>query len=87
MEIVINFNKVFQNPKLFLRGEAFYLANQEIENSLNMKSKSDTLYSNLNGNLQIHRIVRKEENFYNIQVKVFTALEKKCILTLTAYYK
>jgi hypothetical protein len=81
------FNKIFQTPKILLRGEAFYLANQEIENSLNMKSKSDTVYSNLNRNLQIRRMVRKEEKLYNIQVEVFTTLEKKCILNLSAYYK
>ncbi len=81
------FNNIFQNPKILLRGQALTLANQEIERSINIKAQTDSIYKNQTGNLEVRRMIKRNDNLTNINVSIFSTSAKKEILSLSAYYK
>ncbi|MBU0474987.1 MAG: hypothetical protein KKF62_12605 [Bacteroidetes bacterium] len=81
------FNLVFSNPKILLRSEALYLADQEIENSLNNKVSRDTSYTNNNGNILVERKISSDNNLTKVKISVFSKSNKQIILSLSSLYK
>lgn len=84
---VMVYKNFFSNPKMLLRNEALYLANQEISNSINMKFITDTVYSNENGNLTVERKIYDMETFNKIVVSVVFLQNKKELVKLSADIK
>lgn len=80
------FSNLFNNERI-LRGEALSIAQQEISRVLSEKSETDTLFKNEKGNLQIRRVVYKEEKLNLIEIMVSKSSNDSLILTLKAAYK
>ena len=71
---------------MFLKNEALHLASQEIENSINKKTITDTTYESNETNLFVKREISDEQKGYEIQVNVSLKSNKnKNIVTLSAY--
>ena len=81
------FNQVFRNPKILLRSEALYLADQEIEFSINHRITRDTSYINEKGNLLAERIIAKTNGLNKATISVLSKTNKQNILSLSVLYK
>ena len=78
--------KLYSNPSLLQKDEAFLLASQEVSNCINSKSISDTTYKNSSGNLQLTRTITMEGGAYKTTVKVVAVGVNREIITLSSYY-
>ena len=80
------FNHIYKYPKILLSGEALFLAEQEIQNSISRKVYTDSLYFSERRNLRIHRKIHADKNLLNITVIVTSITGREKIITLTAGY-
>ncbi|MBI1937431.1 MAG: type II secretion system protein [Ignavibacteriales bacterium] len=81
------YKNFFSNPKILLRNEALYLANNEIVNSINKKIFTDTAYTNENKNLSIERKITGMGRFNRVEVVVTTVQDPKELVKLSADIK
>ncbi len=81
------YTRFFDNPKILLRNEALYMANQEITNSINKKIFTDTTYANENQNLEVRRNVFDVQKLYRIEVAVVFVQTQKELVRLSADMK
>ncbi|MGD8782530.1 MAG: hypothetical protein PVH88_26685 [Ignavibacteria bacterium] len=81
---IIFFNNTLLNSTFVYKNEAFYLANNEIERTINSELISDTTYTNKSGSLIIKREVLPGENMLEIIVTVTAKINEKEIVVLTA---
>lgn len=78
------FIRLFANPKILLRSEALFIANEEITRTIHKKAFTDTTYTNENTNLTIERRVIESGRFAQIEVYVKHSSWSKEIIKLSA---
>ena len=83
----IAYTRFFDNPKILLRNEALYIANQEITNSINKRVFTDTAYTNENMNLGIERKFYDMQTFKKIEVAVVFIQTRRELIKLSADIK
>lgn len=83
----IAYSRFFDNPKILLRNEALYIANQEITNSVNKKIFTDTTYANENNNLAVERKIYDMQTYNKIEVAVMFIQTKKELIKLSVDIK
>jgi Tfp pilus assembly protein PilV len=64
-------NSLFGNKKYFKRNMAFYIAKQEIDNTMALKLTSDTLYTTEKPFFSVERKVRAINKVYSAEVNVY----------------
>ena len=84
---VIAYTRFFDNPKILLRNEALYMANQEITNAVNKRRFTDTTYTNINGNLAVERNISDLQTYYKMEVAVIFVQNKMELVKLSADIK
>lgn len=78
------FVRLFANPKILVRNEALFIANEEITRATQKKEFKDTTYTNENANLTIERRVIESGEFAQIEVYVRHSSQSKEIVKLSA---
>lgn len=84
--LTASFFSAIYYDKNMLKGQALQLANQEISLVLNNHSENDSIYTNDTGNLQVHRIIRREEKLNMVEVQVIKTRTDSIIVSLEASY-
>lgn len=84
--LTASFFSIIFNNKNMLKGDALLLAQQEIERTLSEKSDHDTTYFSEYGNMEVKRLIRKEENKYLVDVIVSKARNDSALVQLNAIY-
>lgn len=77
------FVRFFSNPKMLLRNEALFMANQEMTNSINIKRLTDTTYVNTNANLTLVKKVQDAGNCNKVDITVKTVHNELEIVKLS----
>lgn len=78
------FVRLFANPKILLKNEALYLANEEINRTIHKRTLTDSTYTNENTNLVIERHIAELNGYAQIEVIVKHVHAAKEIVKLTA---
>ncbi|HEX2982196.1 MAG TPA: type II secretion system protein [Ignavibacteriales bacterium] len=77
------FNRLFANPQLLLKGEALYLADQEIKHVINDKDFETLEYESAGRNMLVRRTVSEGAKLYEVQVSVIFKGTGKEIVSLS----
>lgn len=83
---IMFFNRIYSNPKILLRKESLQLADTELTNCINANIKTDTLYNNSRGNLEVKRETTVSDYLVSVNVYVYLSGTGEEIIHLhTAY--